>query len=122
AFGGSTQTTHTFPNDADTDQDLRRVADYVHRHHITGPIYWLEHGGVPSAYGIHDIVAPQAPDVIQGLTVVFGSQLDLADRKRLAKLRPLAVIGNDVFVYDLPPRPGTVPPAVNARAGKRDVR
>jgi hypothetical protein len=120
AFGGSTHTYSTMPNDADTDQDLRRVADYIHDLHATGPIYWMEHGGMPSKYGI-DALRPQAPDVVQGLYVVFGSQLDLTDRDRLRHVRPQAIIGNDVFIYDLPPAPGTVPAAVNARAGKRDL-
>ena len=115
AFGGSSQTYKTMPNDDDTDQDLRRAADWLHQHHITGPVYWVDHGGVPSGYGVH-AVTPRPATIVQGLFVVFSSYLGV-DHERLKHLQPIAVIGNDVFIYDVPPGPGTVPAGLAAPTG-----
>jgi hypothetical protein len=102
AFGGSARTYHSLPQDADWDQDLRRVASYLRRHGVTGPIWWREHGGQPSAYGVQAVRATSAATV-QGWLVVFGVERQFVDDSpRLRHLRPVAVIGNDVFVYQVP--------------------
>jgi hypothetical protein len=113
AFGGSTRTSRVFPNDVDWDQDLRRTADYLHRHNITGPVYWMEHGGQPFAYGVH-AVTPSSADQVQGLLVVFTARIRFTDAPRLRDLQPIAVIGNDVFVYDVPPSATSIPASAAA--------
>lgn len=116
AFGGSSQTYRSMPNDDDTDQDVRRAADYLRSHHITGPVYWVDHGGVPSGYGVQ-AVNPRPPTIVQGIFVVFAAYDGVVDRGRLKGLHPIAVIGNDVFVYDVPPGPDTVPASLVAPTG-----